>query len=450
MTSELTPAPAPAVSIVPAGKTVLVAGLQWQWVPARGRRRMRIEARDQLAGHWLALPAGTSDDPASWLGCLADDMAVLPKGNYLASLAAALFGKVPAASLAAAVLGSVPADCWGIFLLPTGKYWFMAVTGGHPSPYGDVVGDAATTLRAAEVFRALAPTPAAGWTVFDPDALLDLPEARRDRLDALIPDSVPTRAALRKTDSRTVSRLLWLGIVCAAAAWYGNHWLEEKKEADHAAWVQAELIRAREAAVLKPAILAKPWGGQPDFSGMLSACVMQWRQAPLSIAGWVFSQVICESTGQLTLHYALPDGGTVGDFAARLPQLYGPGVQAIFNMPGPSDDASFRESVHFTPALPEALLPGDEQLRRMTSYAQRLRANLRFSEPVVLTQTVGQDQIPLPWKRYSFTFITDIPPDRLFDASRFPGNGLRLSSVKAELHSSRLTYTLEGMLYAEK
>lgn len=433
MTSELTQ---PGVSVVPSGKHALIAGLHWQWVSVRGRRRMRIEARDQLASHWLALPAGTADEPATWLGTLADDTVVLPKGKRPASLAAAL-------------LGSVPADCWGIFLLPGGRYWFMAVTGGHPSPYGDVTGDAATALRAAELFRSTAPAPSTGWTVFDPDTLLDLPDARRDALSALLPATVPARALLHKTDSRTPSRLMLLAAVIAAGAWYGNHWLEEKEKAEHAAWVQAELTRAREAAALKPASLNKPWGGQPDFSGMLSACVKQWRQAPLSIAGWVFSQATCEATGQLTLHYALPDGGTVGDFAARLPQLYGAGAQAVFNMPGPSDDASFKETVRFAAAPAEMLLPGDEQLRRMTSYAQRLRANLRFSEPVVLTQTVGQDHIPLPWKRYSFTFITDIPPDRLFDASRFPGNGLRLSSVKAELHSSRLTYTLEGMLYAE-
>lgn len=434
MTSELTQSD---VGMVPFGKHALIAGLHWQWVSARGRRRMRIEARDQFASHWLALPAGTADDPATWLGLLTDDAAVLPKG------------KRPA-SLAAAVLESVPTDCWGIFLLPDGKYWFMAVTGGHPSPYGDVTGDAATTLRAAEQFRTTAPAPSAGWTVFDPETLLDLPTARRDSLDALIPSSVPPRALLHKTESRTASRLILLGVVCVAAAWYGSHLLDVRKKAEHDAWVQAELTRAREAAALKPASLSKPWGGQPDFSGMLSACVKQWRQAPLSIAGWVFNRAICEVTGQLTLHYALPDGGTVGDFAARLPQIYGPSTQAVFNMPGPSDDASFKQAVRFATSPAEALLPGDEQLRRMTSYAQRLRANLRFSEPAVLTQNVGQDQISLPWKRYSFTFITDIPPDRLFDASRFPGNGLRLSSVKAELHSSRLTYTLEGMLYAEK
>lgn len=434
MTSELISAP--AISIVPAGKTALVAGLQWQWISARGGRRMRIEARDQLASYWLALPAGTADDPASWLGCLPDEAFDLPKGKRLASLAAT-------------VLASVPADCWGVFQLPAGKYWFMAVTGGHPSPYGDVVGDAASAVRAAELFRATAPAPSAGWTVFDPDSLLDIQDARRDRLDALIPASLPALALLHKTDSRTVSRLLMLGVVCVAAAWFGSQWLDARKKAEHDAWVQAELTRARETAALKPASLSKPWGGQPDFSGMLSACVKQWRQVRLSIAGARERKDICDASGQMTMHYHLLDGVTVSDFAARLAEIYGPDVQAVFNMPGPSDDASFKLPVQFASSPPEPLLPGDEQLRRMTSYAQRLRANLRFSEPVVLIQTVGQDRIPLPWKRYRFTFITDIPPDRLFDASSFKGNGLRLSTVTAELQGSRYTYTLEGVLYAD-
>lgn len=435
MTSELTPAA--SVSMVQSGKYVLIAGLHWQWVPARGRRRMRIEAREQLASYWLALPAGTADEPASWLGSLPEYAPELPKGQCPASLAVALLDKVPA-------------DCWGVFMLPGGQWWFMAITGGHPSPYGDVTGDVATVTRAAELFRTTAPVPAAGWTVFDPEALLDFPNARRDALTSLISVGVPARARLSKTDSRMTSHLILIAVLLAAGAGYGNHWLEVRKKAQREAWAQAELIRAREAAAAKPASLARPWAGQPDFSGMIASCVKQWRTMPLSVAGWVFSQATCEASGQLTLHYALPAGGTVGDFAARLPELYGPGTKVVFNMPGPSDDASFIKPVSFSQVPAEALLPGDEQLRRMTSYAQRLRANLRIIEPVMLSQTIGQENVPLPWKRYSFTFITDIPPDRLFDASRFPGNGLRLSSVKAELHSSRLTYTLEGMLYAEK
>lgn len=434
MTSELTPAA--GASLLLSGKYAFVAGLHWQWVPAQGRRRMRIEARDQLASHWVALPAGTADDPATWLGWLGDDSPDLPKGK-------------PAVSLAAAVIGSVPSDCWGVFMLPDGQWWFLAVTGGQPSPYGDVTGDAAAVTRASERFLATVPTPVAGWVIFDPDSLLIEPGVRREALTALLPVSVPARARLQKTDSRMAQHLTLVAVLLGAAVWGGNHWLQASKKATHDAWVQAELSRARAAAAAKPASLVRPWANQPDFPGMLTACVHQWRQAPLSIAGWVFRQVTCEASGQLTLHYQLPDGGTVGDFAARLPELYGESVQATFNMPGPSDDASFREVVHFTTAPTETLLPGDEQLRRMTSYAQRLRANLRFSPPIALTQLVGKESIPLPWKRYSFSFITDIPPDRLFDASRFPGNGLRLRSVKAELRGSRITYTLEGMLYAD-
>lgn len=435
MTSELMDFA--SVSLIKSGKHTLIAGLHWQWVPARGARRMRIEARDLQASYWLALPAGSTDETASWLGTLSNEASELPKGSRAASLTVALAEKLPA-------------DCWGVFLLPDGQWWLMAMAGGRPSPYGDITGDADLIKREAERFKSDVTEPAAGWAVFDPDGLLEYPGARTDSLESLLPSVVPDRANLRKTEDKAPRRLIFLAVVLAGAGWLANHWWEEKKQADHEAWVQAELIKKRNALVQRPASLARPWEGQPAFSDMLSACVKQWRQAPVSIAGWVFSRALCEVNGKLTIHYSLPDGGTVGDFAARLPAIYGAGTQAVFNMPGPSDDASFREHVDFKPTPAESLLPGDEQLRRMTSYAQRLRASLRFSEPVILDQTLGQDHVPLPWKRYSFTFITDIPPDRLFDASRFPGNGLRLSSVKVELHSSRLTYTLEGMLYADK
>ena len=40
------------------------------------------------------------------------------------------------------------------------------------------------------------------------------------------------------------------------------------------------------------------------------------------------------------MHYALPEGGTVADFASRLPDWY-PGIPAGFNIPGAANMASF-------------------------------------------------------------------------------------------------------------
>lgn len=434
MSSELTHVPASGV--FPSGKYALIAGLHWQWVGAKGRRRMRIEARDQMSVYWLSLPAGTPDDPASWLGYLSSDAPDLPKGKRPASLVASLAGRVPE-------------DCWGVFLLPDGQWWFMAFSGGHPSPYGDVVGDASAVMRASGLFLASVPAPSTGWVVFDPDSLFSQPDHRRETLHSLLPAVVPSRARMHKTESRTSQYLVVAAVVLAAAAWGGNYWLKLKEKKEHEAWVQAQLILAREASSKKADSLARPWGGQPYFADMLTTCVAQWRKSPISIAGSRIHYQTCDVSGKLTPHYQLKDGVTVSNFAARSAELYGPGIQARFNMPGASDDAWFELPIHFVSRPPEELLPGDEQLRRMTSYAQRLRAQLHVTEPTVLTKTVGQEQVPLPWKRYGFTFITDIPIDRLFDASRFQGNGLRLSSVKTERNGDRITYTLEGMLYAE-
>ncbi|EAX3195127.1 hypothetical protein ATP82_24690, partial [Salmonella enterica] len=59
-----------------------------------------------------------------------------------------------------------------------------------------------------------------------------------------------------------------------------------------------------------------------------------------SIAGWTFAQAQCSPTGSLSANYALPEGGTVADFASRLPYWY-PGIPAGFNIPGAANMASF-------------------------------------------------------------------------------------------------------------
>ncbi|MNE76727.1 Pilin accessory protein (PilO) [compost metagenome] len=123
----------------------------------------------------------------------------------------------------------------------------------------------------------------------------------------------------------------------------------------------------------------------------------------------------------------------------------------MFNIPGNADDASFTLEVPMpTAAAPEDIPDGDAQIRRLTSYAQRLGAQLRLTEDGPLTKVVGDQTLTLPWKLYSFTFITPIPPDRLFADARFDSRGMRLTHVATALQNSRLVYTLEGKLYANR
>ncbi|MNR17893.1 Pilin accessory protein (PilO) [compost metagenome] len=182
---------------------------------------------------------------------------------------------------------------------------------------------------------------------------------------------------------------------------------------------------------------------------MLSACSTVWKAAQISIAGWIFNNATCDADGKIALHYTLPSGGTVGDFAARLPVIYGPDIQPEFNIPGRADDAAFTLAVPLSaPSGPESLLPGNLQIQHLTSYAQRINAQLRISELDTNTQLSQGSVQNLPWRTFSFTFITDIPPDRLFAPTRFNSSGIRASRIMTALKDNRLEYTIEGLLYA--
>ncbi|MBU9819682.1 type 4b pilus protein PilO2 [Rahnella sp. BCC 1045] len=425
-------------AVYPVGKIAFIAGLQWRWLPVRGRAKMRAEAREQLASRWVSLPVGDAGEPGSLLGTLVDRGETPVRHRQLASLALA-------------VQPSLAPNAYGVFPLAEGRWWFVAVVNGLLSPYGDVVGSEQAVRAAVATFLMALPVPADGWTLYAPSGFFDGAVSRLEGLSSLLQGrEAIERARLHKTESKTALSLWLLSGLLIGGAWWGYHVLQSHQDEVRRAHAQA-LIRAQQAALVQhPEQLLKPWGGQPDFASVLKSCSGLWQQAPLSIAGWLFNTAVCSNKGSMTLHYTLPKGGTVGDFAARLPALYGENVRAVFNIPGAADDASFTLPVTITPVtVPEPLLPGEEQIQRMTSYAQRLNARLRFSAPRVLNQKINQTEMPLPWKTYSFTFITDIPPDRLFASTRFSGNGIRIQTITVALHRSRLTYILEGTLYAD-
>lgn len=91
-----------------------------------------------------------------------------------------------------------------------------------------------------------------------------------------------------------------------------------------------------------------PWADLPRFNTVLQTCHNHWKTLPLSIAGWTFAQAQCTPVGSLSVNYSLPEGGTVADFASRLPHWY-PGVAAEFNIPGAANMGSF--TLSFTAPL---------------------------------------------------------------------------------------------------
>lgn len=420
---------------LPYRQTGLVAGVQWQYLPLRGRRSLRLRAKEAKASHWAALPTGDG----------------LTQGTLLGTVAMTDGPRKTLASLALAVMPALPGACYAVFPLPDDHYWFVAVRDGTLSPFGDVVGREDAVRTAVDNFLHSTSAPPAGWTVYAPHGFFSDRETQDQALQALL--DTPTglrRARLHKTHNPQV-RWLWGGTLVALCVGYAGYssWQTHQENARIAA-AQAALL-AKQQARQAPAESLKPWATQPTLSTLLRACSTVWKAAPISIAGWVFTTATCEAQGRITLHYTLPKGGTVGDFAQRLPRVYGADLHPLFNIPGAADDASFTLPVPLTrPEQPEALLPGDQQIQHLTSYAQQITARLRLSEQDTTTRGAQGEVQTLPWRTYSFTLITDIPPDRLFAPTRFDSSGIRASRITTTLKNNRLEYTLEGLLYAHR
>lgn len=415
--------------LYPGPHARLVAGLHWQFLPVGGRRGMRLRAREENASHWVALPltGGTLLGTVSLPG--------ITRGKALASLALQL-------------QPLLPPDGYAVFTLPDGRYWFTAAHAGRLSMFADVAGDEDVVRAAVDRFLQATPEPEAGWSVNGPAGFFPGTDAQTLTLAALVAGKSLRHARLQAT-ANTRARLLQLVALGVLAGGYGLwhlHLAQQEQARIAAARAALQAEQQQEAAGAQQ----KPWAGSRTLPVTLTQCETALRQVPLSVAGWTFSTADCQEDGTLSLHYALPPGGTVSDFAARLPEYYA-NASPVFNIPGNADDASFTLEVPMpVPAAPEDIPDGDTQIRRLTSYAQRLGAQLRLTEDGPLTQVVGDQTLTLPWKLYSFTFITPIPPDRLFAGARFDSRGMRLTHVATALQNSRLVYTLEGKLYANR
>ncbi|WP_337263666.1 MULTISPECIES: type 4b pilus protein PilO2 [unclassified Serratia (in: enterobacteria)] len=417
-------------------QTGFVAGLHWQYLPLRGARHLRLRAKEAHASHWATLLTGDGKAQGALLGTVA----LSDRPRY------------PVVSLALAVLPALPAACYGVFPLPGNQYWFVAVRDGTLSPFGDVVGNDAAIRTAVSNFLHITSVPAAGWTVYAPPGFFSDRDTEDKALSALLEPSAGRRAARLHNTHNSQGMWLWgIAVVSLGVGVIGYSAWQAHQENARIAAAQAALRAKQQQARQAPADTVKPWATQPALPALLSACSTVWKAAPISLAGWVFNTAMCEARGHITLHYSLPKGGTVGDFAQRLPAVYGPEITPGFNIPGSADDAAFTLPVPLTrPEHPETLLPGDQQIQHLTSYAQRITARLRLSEQDSASRLTQGEANTLPWRTYNFTFITDIPPDRLFAPTRFDSRGIRATRITTTLKNNRLEYTIEGLLYANR
>ncbi|EHU5155709.1 type 4b pilus protein PilO2 [Salmonella enterica] len=350
-------------------------------------------------------------------------------------------------SLALHILPLLPKDGYAVIPLSESTLWFVATLGGQLSPLSDIVGSGEQIKKAIDVFVTMNPQPPAGWQVIAPDGFLQGETQPPPALtDWLAQEKTRRTPRLSPTNVKAAAGL-WIALLALLlAGHFGWQYLQERRENAEIAAAQAALAAKRAAA--KSDSQPRPWASQARFNTVLRTCHNHWKTLPLSIAGWTFAQAQCSPAGSLSVNYALPEGGTVADFASRLPYWY-PGIPAGFNIPGAANMASF--TLTFAPPAStgaETLPDNATQTQRFTSFAQRLNAALQLTKQDNALRDDAGNIIPVPWITYAFTFVTDIPPDRLFLAQHFDDSGLRLEQVSLTQRDGQLTYTLEGYLYA--
>lgn len=420
-----------SIHVIDHEKVHYVAGLNWQVTEPQSAGRSRKQAKAEGAEHYLV-----------WRQ---PDRVLL--GMTVLSAAQEVRSRHAYRSLALQLLPLLPVDGYAVIPLSEKVLWFVATVGGQLSPLSDIVGTQEQIQKAVDVFVLMNPLPPAGWQVIAPDGFIPGETQPPPVLtDWLSRDRTRRTPRLSPTSVRAAA-LLWIALLgILLAGHFGWQYLQERKENAEIAAAQAALAEKRAAA--RSDSQPRPWAGQPRFRSVLRTCHNHWKTLPLSIAGWTFAQAQCSPAGGLTANYALPEGGTVADFASRLPYWY-PGIPAGFNIPGAANMASF--TLAFAPPAStgaETLPDNATQTQRFTSFAQRLNAALQLTRLDNALRDDAGNIIPVPWNTYAFTFVTDIPPDRLFLAQPFDDTGLRLQQVSLTQRDGQLTYTLEGYLYA--
>lgn len=421
--------------IVTHGKSQYVAGLNWEVITPQSARRSRRQAKEDGADHYLV-----------WRQ---PDTVLLGMTLLSAFRETSARDRQTYRSLALHVLPHLPANGYVVTALSDKVWWFVATIEGRLSPLSDIVGSPEQIKQVINVFVMMNPLPSAGWQVIAPESFgLENSQTPPPLSRWLTHDTVHKTPRLLPTNARTIAVFWVLLLLAFIAGYFGwQHWQQRQQDAEIAA---AHAAVAARRAELRNENGHRPWGDQPPFNAVLRACHNRWKVLPLSIAGWTFAQAQCTQDGNLSVQYVLPEGGTVADFAGRLPHWY-PGTVAGFNIPGGADIASF--TLTFTPPRPspaENIPDNATQTQRFTSFAQRLSAALQLVKQDNALRDDDGNIIEVPWNTYAFTFVTDIPPDQLFLAQHFDDTGLRLQQISLTQRDGHLTYTLEGSLYATK
>ncbi|AUX71431.1 type 4b pilus protein PilO2 [Erwinia pyrifoliae] len=411
-----------------AGKRVFIAGLQWQFLPVTGRRALRIRAKALDATHWVAASTILNQGAGTLLGTVTREGAISQRRQRIYSLALTL-------------LPALSPDCYAIVPLGAERYCFIAVQQGKLSVYSDVTGSLTEIIAYKNNFLKLV-SAETEWRVYAPEGLISTQTHNLPDLETLIcrKDAVSRRNHMRSVNEKGFIRTVGLGLViCALFISLYNFWQNKRNQERIEAAQSALLARQRP---LKPQ--PPPWELYQSFNQMIMRCQTVVQQLPAFIAQWQFKEALCLPDVSMNLTYVLRQSGTVDEFLQRMHDYFPKNIQPAFNVPGPSDTASFTLAA----APPGTLRPTAQSqenitLGQLVSFAQSMNLSLNLSAEGHSVARASASR----WKSTRFTIITFIPPLELLNTSLFNNIHLRGTQLRVQRQGVRLEYTLTGLFY---
>lgn len=397
-----------------------LAALRWEIAPTQSKSELRRRATQEGATHFLATSFSESELLACWVQ--------VPKSEKKAPISAAL-----------AVAHQLTDDCYAVFELQSDVYWFVANCKGQLSVLSDKVGNKESMLAAVTFFLSMNKSPHK-WHVIAPVGFFEDREADPTPLiDFTLSSSVnklyniPSMSLRRPVQRYSLIALAIVGVIVGTHIYQG--WKEDKA-------LQIAKLQLKENIQAQKPVLP-PWPSLPDAPAIIQG--NGEYLIPLSVAGWMLESKTYTRQSDIALIYRRTGNASVADFRRQAQELFGK-HQVDFNIPGGADQA--------TVTLPISVLAGSGQQKLiglteamliLTTFAQRQNAQLQL-DPQPNTRLIDGENITLPWREVRFTLILPISPDIYIDSLPMPG--LRIARIRTVREGVRLSYTLEGTLYA--
>lgn len=406
-----------------------VLGLEWRYLPVRGRRKIRQRLPRGADIYQVSVPQEYGGEQGSLLGTTTLSVENKRRDNSY--------------PLALAVMQQLPADSFAVYRIESDRYWFVARIGNSLSPFSDYLGTAEAMLRHIRHFRMLSP-PEILWNQHqNPPRWEDQGLLEAETLDHLLQKCEPLPRKYRLNPVAQHRRLrapaaLILLTAAGISAWL---WWNTYQQQQRIAAAQRYLLQQQQLMASRQG--ETPWHTLHSLADVLSRCQGESNPLPLFISGWALMRVQCfPQNNQLIVSYRMNDNDTIDDFIQQLSRMHLPITEQHFNLPGAGDEATLQLSFPRTP-MPINTRPQGITTTGLVSLAQGSHSELQLSQALSLPGERG-------YRQYTFTLLTALSPRLLLSEPAFSAGNLVADSVAIQRSGGKLLMTLQGRIYEKQ